>query len=157
MSMIFIESRLAELTGVIQERWAKVRVKLRRGEDWDLVGNQVRYSAAGLDAALVRLGLAKKTAAGALEGLDGLEVAALRAEAVAPAASEAEQDLEVAVVRRFPMNPHLLECTLKGALILVRVRSQEHFLKGMEVPVRLPAGANVWELGRKAPRFQGRW
>jgi hypothetical protein len=68
-------------------------------------------------------------------------------------------EVKVRVVR-IPANPRLLLCEIQesGSRVLVRVRSNVKFRKGMELAA-VPAGSEteVWNYEGAMPRHMGRW
>lgn len=154
------ETELAAVTGMALKGFQKLRAKkLTRGVDWDLAGLRVAFSADGLVKALELVSGER-----AHEGrIGGVPIAELQAKTCLLVPEPRRDDLPAAepllgTVRRFYPNPHLMEVTLAdGRRVNVRVQTVKNFREGMTVPVRPSGTAGIYELGRRAPRFPGRW
>ena len=143
------EVELAEATGVAVRHFQKMRAKnLRQGADWDLNGLRVAYAKNAVPR-ILDLVTGRAVPPGELAEL--LEKSALN-----PAQKSAPETV-TATVRKFWMNPRLMQVELPGAVLVnVRVRSVANFLIGMQLPVRQVEGG-AWVVARKLPRFPGRW
>ena len=150
-STLFVhgEVELAEAVGIAVRRFQKKRAKeMRQDVDW------------GLN--LMRVAYAKNAVPRILDSVCGRaiepqELTALLEKSCLETAEKSAPAIVEATVRRFFMNPHLMEVELPSkALVNVRVKTTANFLRGMQVPIREAAAGN-WILARKLPRFPGRW
>lgn len=140
----FGETEIAAATGIALKLLAKTRrQKLRQGEDWDLNGLRVAYSKTGLAAVLEKI-------TGRVEATEALETLTRIDHGTAPAAPGV-----LGTVKKFYLNPRLLGVQVNGTLVNVRVKETKNFQMGMDVPLRRIDGR--YELGRRCPRFPGRW
>jgi hypothetical protein len=130
------EREVAKQMNVAQPVLAEARKNvLKEGVDWVHQGVKVLYSAAGIQRLLEVSGLAGEPS---------------KFEKKTPAQVEAR------VLRKFP-NPRVLEASLDGKKVLVRVSTSVNFIAGMAIPVRETETAGVYELARRCPRGYGRW
>jgi len=67
--------------------------------------------------------------------------------------------MDAVVTRIYPKNRMFLEARLGGQTINVRVRSNEHFVEGMQIESRYLARVNerVFDFVGRCPRARGRW
>ena len=144
----FSENVLARTSGVSTKKMAETRkaAQLQKGADWDLVKNSVAYSPAGVERLSIAMGLPLVLPDAAAEPM--------------PVAPAPQRDVTMGIVKKSPLNPHLFFVQVAGQaeLVKLRVRKKDNFRLGMEVPMHREAGAEVFTLARKEPRFEGgRW
>lgn len=148
-AFIYLESGLVLGTGIHLKTFQRVRLqKMVRGVDWDLDGVLVVYSEKGLRK-VMELATGGPFAQAALE--------ALQKKCAVPApAAEAEETVQ-GVVSKFYANRHLIGVSVPGHkdVVNVRVRESSNFRLRMAVP--LVREGEGYRLGRRLPRFPGRW
>lgn len=138
---LFWESKIAKTLGLSRERVRTLREEHLAPDEWITRGNAVVLTARGLEK------ITALAAAGAGPGNeDGVE-------AGPPAAARL-------VVAKLCGNLRLLLARAKAGgpgspLVLVRVKTNEHFMAGMEFDA-LPTSAG-WQFVGRLPRRKGRW
>ena len=168
------ERNLAENLGVARVVLRGIRAnELEAGTDWERGhGGRIEYTAGGIER--VREILANSAPENPpQEGLEGGEgypdpnSSPKTPPAPEDSAPAAIREVETgrknapteAKVTRLPMNSRILFARIEGdeADILVRVRDNALFVRGMVIPVLQPPAGGAWQLGRKHPRWKGRW
>lgn len=142
------EAELAASAGIAEKKFRAERVRyLRQGEHWDIRGQRVAYTPAGLQLVLESLLGRECLAAELAAALNGSRL--VEPEKKAP-------PLVAKVVKTWP-NPWLLTVQLpEGRAVNLRVKSSKNFRRGMECPVRVNEQGQ-YELARRLPRFPGKW
>lgn len=143
------EAELAASAGIAEKKFRAERVRyLRQGEHWDIRGQRVAYTPAGLQLVLESLLGRECLAAELAAALNGSRL---------EEAKKAAPEIEAKVVKTFP-NPWLLRVELpSGTQVDLRVRSTENFRRGMVCPVRVNEQGQYELARRRTPRFPGRW
>ena len=171
------ERALVVTMGLTQKAIRAVRAdSLKRNEDWDVIGGEVRYSDQGkerLHAFLKISPEAPPPAEAAQPGLLTRMIGALKkspepeAEAVEegpaeePAAAPPARELgaieELKCTKCYKPNKLIVEATTgSGESALVRVRDNTNLQPGMLMKCRF-TGGRLWELAQRLPRQRGRW
>lgn len=159
---IFAEAALADELGLPQKNLRAVRTgELTRGEHWQHVANEVRYSEDGRARLFGALNLAppagylapKNPAEPPPAGSNGTGPAAAAAAAAPPRHGDVR---ELVCIRLFPLNKRILAAKLGGLEVRVRVADNRNITLGMALRCRL-IGGDLWELARPLPRWRGKW
>lgn len=146
------EVAVAEASGLAVKLLRKARAALQEGPDFLKNGQKVGFTKKGLRAVLEAVsGLPLRE-----ELLEEIAQRTLPEQALEEREAVAAEPDALAHVRRFYMNPRLVQIELPDkSLAPLKVRDSKNFRVGMEVPVRW--NGKVWELTRRLPRFPGRW
>lgn len=150
----YTETKIAAELGVNRSVIKAIRdEQLTPQEDWLMVRNQVTLTESGVGKVMASL---SPPAASVDEAEDSLK------KSVAQLPSKG-----VVVCARIPRNPRMVLGVLMsvedglaaeglGREVRVRVKSNVHFLPGMELPC-YQEDWDVWVLDRPCPRWKGRW
>lgn len=172
------ERELVASLGLTQKAVRSVRADdLDRTIDWDTVGGEVRYSAAGRAKLLSLLKISAEPAPPGAEPplleknpsdplrtfglvperLDDGTHALVVTDKPASGALTAESREDLVCHKQYKPNRRILEAKRSnGELVLVRVKDNTNLLPGMVMKCRFGAG-RVWELDQRLPRKRGRW
>lgn len=138
----FAEVGLARRMGIPRTALRTARADLKKGEDWEIFGKSVQWSAAAVEW------LAKKTGAILSTAKPGEPISEMVNGKAPPLA-------ELTVLRKC-VNPHALIATDdEGTERVVRVPRNEHFRPGMKIHAARSAAG--YQLAGRCPRYPGRW
>lgn len=156
-SDLFWEAKVADALGVSRELVRSLRQDhLNEGADFRTIRGAVVLSAQGLARINDLLSPKDKVAPSSAPTANALEIATTTAPI--PAGPPARARFYVV---RVPANKHLLYCVPEGqhgkaAMVLIRVKQNEFFMKGMTFEaIELEHG--TWQYRGRLPRRKGRW
>ena len=148
---------------------------LTRGDDWEVVGNSVHYSSAGLGRLATLLKVPVDGAATAQPEpekistepgagpaaepplLEEADPAPTPAASGGPAGRAAGAIEDLVCLKCYRPNRQIVEArTGAGEEVLVRVRDNTNLRPGMTMKCRF-AGTRIWELAQRLPRRRGKW
>ena len=152
------EKEAAEQIGVPQEKLKEIRDGLERGKDWNIVRGAILLTKTAVATVLGKLGL--KDVADLPEKKD--PPPATTPEPVPPASVQMAMQRPgteaILVMARKWRNSRIVGAHRQGSteILRVRVKDNENFVLGMEIPARHVA-QDLWELVGKCPRRRGKW
>ena len=147
MSTLYYEAKLAKALGISRPEFKKLRKSLLEFEtDWQMLGNQVVITEAGLLKLRVHL---------AAVGITGMAIATFPETQVDHKPVD-NGDVELVVKQVYP-NPRLLLCHFPGGIqVRVRVPRNDNFRPKMTIKARKLTDG-FYELVGRCPRYPGRW
>jgi hypothetical protein len=176
------ESELVATLGLARKRVRDVRAgTLVRGEDWNHIGGQVRYTDEGQKKLLSALHITPPPAApSAPEPTDAKDLAPKKSVLLTPDDLPDDDSIpsvhidgeasggKTAALQLKPGDERELVCSklcLNKAIVLatfgtlqvrVRVRDSSNITRGLKMKCRL-IDADLWQLAQRLPRWKGKW
>lgn len=154
------EGRLAEALGVPRKTVKTVRADaLTQGDDWEYInGGTVHYSRGGVTRTLSHLGIPPEKIASLLPAAPEPPPAApadLAANEPPPLDLTEPKAFDITITRRFTVNHRLVEGTLDGRTVRVRVKDSQKLRPGMALRCHR-VDVDLYQLAERLPRWPGK-
>lgn len=150
---VLTEAALSIELGLPQKNLRSVRgAQLTRGQHWQHVANEVRYSAEGRAALLTALNVAEPVKDLAPKKSPE-EASPIPPASIPPRPGDVR---ELVCVRTYPLNHRIVLARLGPQKVRVRLADSRNIIAGMSLTCRLLKG-DLWELARKLPRWRAKW
>jgi CRISPR/Cas system CMR subunit Cmr4 (Cas7 group RAMP superfamily) len=146
MSFEHTEDEIVRRLGVSREALRVLRPHFKENEDWKKERRAVVWSEKGVELMTAYLALNNAKEAGKIM------------ESVFAKPAPVEQKNAV-IQRVFLNNQRFMEAVAGELTIIVRVRTNKNFIRGMELPMEQlkNCGGNMWDYVGRLPRGRGIW